>query len=197
MTQPPQTSRTGRRRQQQQWKATLRRQEEMLRALPAHELDALVAAAFDDPSLAAVPFSTSWEGMRRIIEHLLERGYTLHFYSFEQSHLNRMNTTPGTVRSGDSCQRAVVKVLDIRNRLPLSWLRARAGSPPHAAAIAAVLIHQIKQGIVTPAAAQPVAPTPNGGWSEARRRQKSEQMKAYWKQNRAAAGSGPKGDGRP
>jgi hypothetical protein len=189
-TQTP-TTRAGAKRQEEEWMATLRRQEELLRALPDHDLNTLVATTvFDNPELAAVPFCTDWDGMGRIVEYMREHGYTLLFSSFEPSHLDWINNLPDRLKRGDHYLPADASVVDIRHRLPLpqTWpnLRVKAETLPRAAAIAAVLAAQIEKGIVAPPLPQPEEHTPKTDWSEERRRQKSEQMKAYWQRKRAA-----------
>ncbi|HJT76260.1 MAG TPA: hypothetical protein VJ739_03585 [Gemmataceae bacterium] len=150
----------------------------MLRVLPDRQLDAAVAASvIGDPKLTAVPFSTSWDGTGRIVEHLRERGYTLQLYSFEPFQLDWMNNLPSNLRSGHSYQPAEVTVVDFRRRLPLPPncpnVRARADSLPRAVAIAGVLVCQVEQGIVTLPSPQDEAPSRNGGWTEERRRRHS------------------------
>jgi hypothetical protein len=78
--------------------------------------------------------------------------------------------------------------VDIRKRLPLpeSWpnLRVRADTLPKAAAIAAVISGQLEQGTIPPFP-KPEEDFPKDAWSEERRQQKSEQMKAYWQRKRS------------
>ena len=164
--------------------------EQQLRDLPDADLDAVVATTvFGQPDAKPRPFSSSWEGLGRIIEHLRQRGYTLHFYVFEPSHLDWMNNLPSTLSRGEPYLAAEVNVVDIPKRLRLGPrelnLRARADTLPRAAALAAVLTCQREKAM----AQQLSTDAPESSWSEVRRRQQSERMKEYWQRRRSASGA--------
>jgi hypothetical protein len=188
MTQSRKSTRAQTRRREEEWLAAYWRHEAHLQSLPDRDLDALVAdRVFQHREPAAVPSSTSWDGLGRIVEHLHAHGYTLHLSAFEPLHLDWLKQS----HPSRGCQTAEVTVVDFRSRrlpLPQGWpnLLVKADTLPRAAAIAAVLAAQIEKGIVAPPLPQPEEHTPKTDWSEERRRQKSEQMKAYWQRKRAA-----------
>jgi hypothetical protein len=137
--------------------------EEHLRGLPDHDLDALVAATFDDPNAAtAVAFSRSWDGLGRILETLRARDYTVHLVSFDSSF---QEDEPPCIFIAQHCANIS------RRRHDEPTVKVSADTFPRAAAIAAVLIHQMQRRIVT--------------WTEERRQTHSKRMIAYWEQWRA------------
>lgn len=160
---------------------------EELQALSDRDLDAAVAAVvFGQPARPDVAY-TNWIGFGLIVEHLRERGYTVHYSFFEPSHVEWMNNLPADACEANLYLPAAVSVVDIRERLRLGQdeisLDARADTLPRAAAIASILICQREQ------IARLVSCAPRPTWSESRRRQKSESMKRYWQRRKADASS--------
>src|SRR5262249_43194744 len=90
-----QPSQAEAKRRKKELVATSRDHKEQLHATQDRDLDALVAGTvFRSPELAAVPLSTSWDGLGCIVEHMQQRGYTLLLNVFEPSHLDWMNQLP-------------------------------------------------------------------------------------------------------
>jgi hypothetical protein len=187
MTQSPKSDRAATKRREKEWLTAQRCRQEQLQALPDRDLDALVAiAVFNNLDLTAVPFSTSWEGFGRIVDHMRENGYTLSCHSFEPSHLEWMKQFPST---GDT-RPAEVTVVDIHHRLSVPAtipnLSVYSDTLPRAAAIAAVLTRQMQQETCTSPPPPPEVDSPRSGWTEERRQRHSEQMKGYWQRKNAA-----------
>ncbi len=195
MTKPGEPSRAEAKRQEEAWLAAYRAHEEQLQAMPDRVLDALVATVvFTAPDLTAVPFSTIWDGLGRLVERMRQLGYTMLLNSYEQSHLDWLNTLADSVkqasglRDGDVFQVAEVTVVDHRGRAwPLSWPNptGRATTLSRAASIAAVLTRQMAREADALQVSEAEPSVTAGRWTEERRQRQSAQMKAYWQRRRA------------
>jgi hypothetical protein len=160
--------------------------QEQLQGMSDRDLDAAVAAKVFGRPAGTEPSSTSWSGFGRIAEHLRAHGYTLLANFYSTAHLAWMKHYPRK----EEDRPAEVTVMDILDSgpLPQTWPQLQVGADtlPRAAAVAAVLVSQLEQRMAT-ARVTPPAPAVSAGWTEERRRQKSEQMKRYWKRKRGDA----------
>ncbi len=192
MTQSRRSSRAEAKRREEAWLADYWRREEQLQALGDSDLDTLVAATvFGNPALADTPFSSRWDGLGLIVERMRQLGYTMLLNSYEQSHLDWLNTLADSVKQADRMKiedvyrAAEVTVVDFRGCSALR-LKGRADTLPRAVATAAVLALQMQQQTVTSPAPLSAAGSPGSGWTEERRQRHSEQMKAYWQRKNTA-----------
>ncbi|CAN5547182.1 hypothetical protein BH10PLA2_BH10PLA2_35230 [soil metagenome] len=176
-------------RQANEWGVELQRQQVRLRNMPAAGMDLLIATTFfSGDDMAGVRFADSWEGFGHIVNHMLDRGFTVLLNGFTASHLKSIN------RNSWVAWPAEVTVVDIQRRFnwPASSPNITVGADTmlRATAIAAAFIGQMENGVLLTPVAEPALRDRQSAWDEERRRKQSERMNRYWQKVREAEHSG-------